>query len=207
MITIILVILAAAIGYTSPFVIRKAEAELLVSVSEINQDENHHPGITLSVIVSAVPSCIVYFFTNNVYLTISIFIMGTCVYFDVKRKWIPDLTLYALLFSAILSISDINQNIESILLSFVCICTPFWILNISGLLSKTNSIYIAAGDIYFTLPLAILVNDYITGFAISMISLLISATYCVVLKRQQIAFLPFLFITYLATESIMFLLK
>lgn len=189
-----IIVIAILIGYFSPAFIMHAEKSAIESAREIDQQSVKTTGIFLSLAVIAIPTC---FFLINAYshiMAVNIFLMGVCVYFDIKRKWIPDPPLYAFLFTATIFASIENGNLVDMTISVASMLTPYIVLNAYGYIHRKSEWYIGSGDLYFVIPVALLVCDWIEGLLISSASLLLALIAICTIRTKQLPLLPFIYI-------------
>ncbi|WP_313397401.1 hypothetical protein [Acinetobacter variabilis] len=199
-----IILVSICIGHFSPAIIKKAERAVLASSKEIDLTVNQASGVFLSLAVIALPAYLFLRLTNNFLLTLIVYLMGICVYFDIKRKWIPDPALYTLLFTTTLYMSTMHADLRDIACNVASLTLPYIMLNLHAFATRKREVYISSGDFYFAIPVALITGDWISGLFISSSSLLLAFLFMCASRANQLPLLPFIYIpalVILATKS------
>lgn len=194
MIIAFIIIITLCIGYFSPYIIKHAEREVTNSAKDIDLSVTGSSGVLLALGVITLPTCVILVLTASTEVAINVFLMGVCVYFDIKRKWIPDPALFAFLFTATYLYSNTYSDFNTLALTVTAMILPYMALNIYGFCACKRNTFVASGDFYFAIPVALLAGDWVSGLLISTSSLLMALLTICVSKLNQLPLLPFIYL-------------
>jgi len=194
MIIAFIIIITLCIGYFSPYIIKHAEQAVTNSAKDIDPSVTGSSGVLLSLAVIAVPTCLFIYLTANTAIAINVFLMGVCVYFDIKRRWIPDPALFALLFAATYCFSNTYSDFNAVASTLTAMTFPYITLNIYAFFVCKKNPIIASGDIYFAIPVALLAGDWSSGLLVSASSLFLSLITMFFTRLNQLPLLPFIYL-------------
>lgn len=194
MIIALIIIVTICIGHFSPYIIKHAEREVTSSAKEIDLSVTGSSGVLLSLAVITLPTCLFLFLAANTAIAINVFLMGICVYFDIKRRWIPDPALFALLFTATYCFSNTYSDFNALASALTAMTLPYITLNIYAFIVCKKNPIIASGDIYFAIPVALLAGDWSSGLLISASSLFLALTTMFITRLNQLPLLPFIYL-------------
>lgn len=194
MIISLIIIVTICIGHFSPYIIKHAEREVTSSAKEIDLSVTGSSGVLLSLAVITLPTCLFLYLAANTAIAINIFLMGVCVYFDIKRRWIPDPALFALLFAATYYFSNSFSDFNALASTVIAMTLPYMMLNIYAFCVCKRNVFVASGDIYFAIPVALLSGDWTSGLLISASSLFLALITMIITRLNQLPLLPFIYL-------------
>lgn len=172
-------------------IIRKAENDTLDSANEIRntkwiikQNKTREVALIITPLVAS------FFLEFNAQQSLVIYILSIASYFDLKRRWIPDPIIYALIITS--SIFFQSSAIDKIYSITITLLIVLMINGVSHLQKK--DLIIASGDVYIMLALALTLPPHITAYCISaMLSLSMCTT---LVLRKPFAMLPVITVAY-----------
>lgn len=194
MIIAFIIIITLCIGYFSPYIIKHAERAVIDSAKDIAPSVTGSSGVLLSLAVIAVPTCLFIYLTANTAIAINVFLMGVCVYFDIKRRWIPDPALFTLMFAATYYFSNTYSDFNDLASTVIAMTLPYVMLNMYAFCVCKRNVFVASGDIYFAIPVALLSGDWSSGLLISASSLFLALITMFITRLNQLPLLPFIYL-------------
>lgn len=176
----------------------------LTKIAEKNVEDSYHElsnnpirierSWWLSIIIIALPCSVFFLITGDPFKTACITTLGVISYIDIKRNWVPDILIYLLTLLTFIYFIDapvIGKDIYTILISMFIFTCPLTAMNIIGLFT-TKKTFIASGDFYIAVPLALWM-DITMLFYVSSLSILTALSFGVLRKKEHLPFIPFLY--------------
>lgn len=192
---LIALLVAIVTALTLPKLIRMAEKNVEDSYHEILNDPICiEKTWLLSILIIALPCSIFFVATENAPKSLCILFLGVIGYIDLKRNWVPDFLIYTFtFFSLFYLMDDITHNKETIniIINIITFIFPLIVFNLLGLFTSTKT-FIASGDFYIVIPLALWIGDT-TLILVSSVSILTAVIIGLISKKESLPFTPIIF--------------
>ena len=152
----------------------------------------------LSIAMFIVP-VLIYYLSENMLLSSFCFVLSVIAYTDLIARWVPDLTIYLLLFLAMLALrtTDLIMSLWSVLFYVM----PAALFSAYGYFIKKEN-WIASGDYYVFPPIGLMLTpDYAAGL------MLINLLVVLLLSRwvQKIPLVTVAYFTFTGCQTCIFL--
>lgn len=149
---VVVVIFALILSSKFPLIYASVKAEVISGGKTLENEKREVGGNCAYALSCLLPSMIIYYLSQDVWLSCLMILLGIVAYTDLMARWVPDCLIYAISWVSLMSGS--NHNIEEGILSVVLFVLPVALFQaIAFIRQGTGSI--ASGDFYLFPPIAL----------------------------------------------------
>ncbi|NPE55916.1 hypothetical protein HLB25_10380 [Dickeya dadantii] len=142
----------------------------------------------LSFLFIAIPQIVLYD-TSSTQEKIIILLLGIVAYFDIIKKWIPDIAIFV--FCAACFNLQSQMTPHDVAANITAFNLPLIFVEIVHLITKKKS-GIGNGDFYITVPASLIFHNWYDAMLTSSLTIL-AINFFSIIKRKETPLIPFLF--------------
>ncbi|KAB1469109.1 hypothetical protein FZI27_20195 [Cronobacter sakazakii] len=188
-------LLSLIVSYFFPAYIKKSERNLINSAKNIDSEKVFARSPILAILIIFIPFLVFTVTSYDAVVPYIVLTLGIASYCDIKRNWIPDPVIYTLMLISMIAIKiDHSHSLEFYLLNCLAFITPYILINILTHM-HSRQIMFCDGDIYLLLSLSFTITP-LAGVLVTTASIFFSVIYTKVNKTNNVAFIPFVSLSY-----------
>lgn len=184
---VVVVIFALILSSKFPLIYANVKAGVISGGKTLEKEKREVGGNCAYALSCLLPSMIIYYLSQDLWLSCLMILLGIVAYTDLMARWVPDCLIYAISWVSLMSGS--NHSIEEGILSVVLFVLPVALFQaIAFIRQGTGSI--ANGDFYLFPPIALwLAPEY------SALVMLVSLGGAIIVSRfvKEVPFITCLF--------------
>lgn len=149
---VVVVIVAFILVSKFPLIYASVKADVISGGIRLENEDREVCGNCAYALSCLLPSMIIYYLSQDLWLSCLMILLGIVAYTDLMARWVPDCLIYAISWVSLMSGS--NHSIEEGILSVVLFVFPMALFQVIAFIRQgTGSI--ANGDFYLFPPIAL----------------------------------------------------
>ncbi|AWK15608.1 prepilin peptidase [Candidatus Fukatsuia symbiotica] len=182
-----------------PNIVARVERNILAQHKEIKTAAETTTPVNFraAILLLNVAPLFYFFHSEEIELSLFIFLLAIASYIDIVRRWVPDSLLFLLSgYSVYCAASGrLGESPEDAIISALFFVIPFILINGASWI-KCGVFVFAAGDIYIALSMGLWL-DNASVVVVAGASILLALLYGSVLGKKNLPFIPFMLFSFL----------